>query len=412
MNEVLIKANLAKKASSKLALLDSSTKNAFLIALSKALLDSKELILKANEIDLINNDHLSDSLKDRLRLDSSRLDSMAEALIQLSHAEDPVSHVISETIRPNGLRIQKVSVPMGVIAMIYEARPNVTIDAAALAFKAGSAVILRGGKEALNSNKAFVSILRSTLLSSDLDSELIQLIEDPDKELAKTLMTANGLIDLLIPRGSARLIKTVLETATVPVLETGIGNCHAYVEKSANQDMALKVIVNAKCSRPSVCNSLEKVLIDEAIAETFLPKLVSELRCANVFILSDEKSRVIDSTLGLATEKDWATEYLDLKIAIKIVKDLDEALDHIQKYSSKHSETILTSNPKLAQRFLDEVDAAAVYHNTSTRFTDGGEFGFSTEIGISTQKMHARGPVGLNELCSYKYKIFGEGQIR
>jgi glutamate-5-semialdehyde dehydrogenase len=412
MNEVLIKAKLAKKASSKLALLDSSTKNAFLIALSKALLDSKELILKANEIDLINNDHLSDALKDRLRLNSSRLDSMAEALIQLSHAEDPVNHVISETIRPNGLRIQKVSVPMGVIAMIYEARPNVTIDAAALAFKAGSAVILRGGKEALNSNKAFVAILRSTLLTCDLDPELIQLIEDPDKELAKTLMTANGLIDLLIPRGSARLIKTVLETATVPVLETGIGNCHAYVEKSADQDMALKIIVNAKCSRPSVCNSLEKVLIDEAIAETFLPKLITELRQANVFILGDEKSLVIDSTLSLVTDEDWATEYLDLKIAIKIVKDLDEALDHIQKYSSKHSETILTSDSKLAHRFLDEVDAAAVYHNASTRFTDGGEFGFSAEIGISTQKMHARGPVGLNELCSYKYKIFGEGQIR
>ncbi|NTW96680.1 MAG: glutamate-5-semialdehyde dehydrogenase [Erysipelotrichaceae bacterium] len=412
MNEVLIKAKLAKKASSKLALLDSSTKNAFLIALSNALLDSKELILKTNEIDLLHNDHLSDSLKDRLRLNSSRLDSMAEALVQLSQAEDPVNHVISETIRPNGLRIQKVSVPMGVIAMIYEARPNVTIDAAALAFKAGSAVILRGGKEALNSNKAFVSILRSTLLSCDLDPELIQLIEDPDKELAKTLMTANCLIDLLIPRGSARLIKTVLETATVPVLETGIGNCHAYVEKSADQDMALKIIVNAKCSRPSVCNSLEKVLIDEAIAETFLPKLVSKLRQANVFILGDEKSKDIDSTLGLATEEDWATEYLDLKIAIKIVKDLDEALDHIQKYSSKHSETILTSDSILAQRFLDEVDAAAVYHNASTRFTDGGEFGFSAEIGISTQKMHARGPVGLNELCSYKYKIFGEGQIR
>ena len=412
MNEVLIKAKLAKKASSKLALLDSSTKNAFLIALSKALLDSKELILKANEIDLINNDHLSDALKDRLRLNSSRLDSMSEALIQLSHAEDPVNHLISETIRPNGLRIQKVSVPMGVIAMIYEARPNVTIDAAALAFKAGSAVILRGGKEALNSNKAFVAILRSTLLTCDLDPELIQLIEDPDKELAKTLMTANGLIDLLIPRGSARLIKTVLETATVPVLETGIGNCHAYVEKSADQDMALKIIVNAKCSRPSVCNSLEKVLIDEAIAEAFLPKLITELREANVFILGDEKSLVIDSTLSLVTDEDWATEYLDLKIAIKIVKDLDEALDHIQKYSSKHSETILTSDPKLAQRFLDEVDAAAVYHNASTRFTDGGEFGFSAEIGISTQKMHARGPVGLNELCSYKYKIFGEGQIR
>jgi glutamate-5-semialdehyde dehydrogenase len=412
MNEVLIKANLAKKASFKLALLDSSKKNAFLMALSKALLDSKDLILKANELDLINNDHLSESLKDRLRLTSNRLDSMAEALVQLSQAEDPVNQLISETKRPNGLLIQKVSVPMGVIAMIYEARPNVTIDAAALAFKAGSAVVLRGGKEALNSNKAFISILRSTLQSLDLEPELIQLIEDPDKELAKDLMRANGLIDLLIPRGSARLIKTVLETATVPVLETGVGNCHAYVEKSADQAMALKVIVNAKCSRPSVCNSLEKVLIDEAIADTFLPKLILELRQAQVIILGDSKSRVIDPTLSLATEEDWSTEYLDLKIAIKIVKGLDEALVHIQKYSSKHSETIITSDHNLAQRFLNEVDAAAVYHNASTRFTDGGEFGFSAEIGISTQKMHARGPVGLVELCSYKYKIFGEGQIR
>jgi glutamate-5-semialdehyde dehydrogenase len=382
------------------------------MALSKALLDSKDLILKANELDLINNDHLSESLKDRLRLTSNRLDSMAEALVQLSQAEDPVNQLISETKRPNGLLIQKVSVPMGVIAMIYEARPNVTIDAAALAFKAGSAVVLRGGKEALNSNKAFISILRSTLQSLDLEPELIQLIEDPDKELAKDLMRANGLIDLLIPRGSARLIKTVLETATVPVLETGVGNCHAYVEKSADQAMALKVIVNAKCSRPSVCNSLEKVLIDEAIADTFLPKLILELRQAQVIILGDSKSRVIDPTLSLATEEDWSTEYLDLKIAIKIVKGLDEALVHIQKYSSKHSETIITSDHNLAQRFLNEVDAAAVYHNASTRFTDGGEFGFSAEIGISTQKMHARGPVGLVELCSYKYKIFGEGQIR
>jgi glutamate-5-semialdehyde dehydrogenase len=412
MNEVLFKANLAKNASSKLALLESSKKNAFLIALSKALLDSRDLILKANEIDILNNDHLNDSLKDRLKLNSSRLDSMAEALIQLSHAEDPVNQLILETRRPNGLLIQKVSVPMGVIAMIYEARPNVTIDAAALAFKAGSAVILRGGKEAINSNKAFVSVLRSTLFSCDLDPELIQLIEDPDKELAKDLMTANGLIDLLIPRGSARLIKTVLETATVPVLETGIGNCHAYVEKSADQAMALKIIVNAKCSRPSVCNALEKVLIDEAIAESFLPKLITELKQAKVTILGDSKSLRIDPQLALATDEDWATEYLDLKIAIKIVKDVDEALDHIQRYSSRHSETIITSNALLAQRFLNEVDAAAVYHNASTRFTDGGEFGFSAEIGISTQKMHARGPVGLNELCSYKYKIFGEGQVR
>ena len=412
MNEVLLKATLAKQASLKLAHVDSSSKNAFLVALSKALLDSSESILEANQQDLLNNDSLSDTLKDRLRLTSGRLTDIANSLIQLSLAEDPVNQVISETKRPNGLRIQKVSVPMGVIAMIYEARPNVTIDAAALAFKAGSAIILRGGKEALNSNKAFTELLKNTLKTQGLDSNIVQLIEDPDKELAKTLMTANGLIDLLIPRGSARLIKTVLETATVPVLETGIGNCHAYVQASADQEMALKIILNAKCSRPSVCNSLEKVLIDESIASSFLPQLILSLKQAKVTILGDSKVVQIDPSIELATQEDWSTEYLDLKIAIKIVKDLDEALTHIQKYSSKHSETIITSDTVQAQRFLNEVDAAAVYHNASTRFTDGGEFGFSAEIGISTQKMHARGPVGLAELCSYKYKIFGEGQIR
>jgi len=288
----------------------------------------------------------------------------------------------------------------------------VTIDAAALAFKAGSAIVLRGGKEALNTNQALTSIIKKTLISMKLDPESVQLIEDPDKELAKTLMTANGLIDLLIPRGSARLIQTVMETATVPVLETGVGNCHAYVEETADQDMAIKVIINAKCSRPSVCNALEKVLIDEAIAPVFLPKLLTALHQQNVEILGDESVCALDQTVKKASLEDWSTEYLDLKIAIKIVKDMDEALAHIQTYSTKHSETILTNDLNKAKRFLDEVDAAAVYHNASTRFTDGGEFGFSAEIGISTQKMHARGPVGLDELCSYKYKIFGEGQIR
>ena len=245
-----------------------------------------------------------------------------------------------------------------------------------------------------------------------LDPESVQLIEDPDKELAKVLMTANGLIDLLIPRGSARLIQTVMSTATVPVLETGVGNCHAYVEASADQDMAIKVIVNAKVSRPSVCNALEKVLIDQTIAPIFLPKLVNALRDNKVQLLGDEKALRLDPSLEKATLEDWSTEYLDLKCAIKIVKDLDEALSHIRTYSTQHSETILTSDLNKAQRFLEEVDAAAVYHNASTRFTDGGEFGFSAEIGISTQKMHARGPVGLQELCSYKYQITGNGQIR
>jgi glutamate-5-semialdehyde dehydrogenase len=412
MNEVLIKAQKAKTASHALAKLDEKTKNDFCLALAKALIDNSARIIQANGLDLENNSQLNPSLKDRLLLNEKRISTMALALIDLSHAADPVNRILSETVRPNGLRIQKITVPMGVIAMIYEARPNVTIDAAALAFKAGSAVVLRGGKEALNTNLALIKILKETLSAQNLDPESVQLIEDPDKELAKTLMTANGLIDLLIPRGSARLIQTVMETATVPVLETGVGNCHAYVEETADQDMALSVVVNAKCSRPSVCNALEKVLVDASIASVFLPKLIKALRAQNVEIVGDEHVCVLDPSIKKANPEDWSTEYLDLKIAIKIVSGLDEALAHIQTHSTKHSETILTSDPDKAQRFLDDVDAAAVYHNASTRFTDGGEFGFSAEIGISTQKMHARGPVGLDELCSYKYKIFGQGQIR
>jgi len=412
MNEVHLKAQKAKHASHALAQLNSQTKNKFLIALSQALIDASDMILRANAQDLHESTHLSVSLKDRLSLSEDRIKAMAASLIELSSAADPVNRVLSETLRPNGLKIQKVSVPMGVIAMIYEARPNVTIDAMALAFKAGSAIVLRGGKEAHHSNQALTSVIKATLIQEGLDPDLVQLIEDPDKELAKALMCANGLIDLLIPRGSARLIQAVMETATVPVLETGVGNCHAYVETTADQAMAINVIMNGKVSRPSVCNALEKVLIDKAIAPTFLPKMTNALRHAGVVIVGDKQVTVLDPSIPLASEADWSTEYLDLKIAIKIVDGLDDALAHIQTYSTKHSETILTKDVNKAQRFLNEVDAAAVYHNASTRFTDGGEFGFSAEIGISTQKLHARGPVGLEELCSYKYKIFGEGQIR
>jgi glutamate-5-semialdehyde dehydrogenase len=412
MNEVLLKAQKAKAASKQLANLNSSVKNVFLVSLAHNLIQAKDQILKANALDVAAFNSQNSTLVDRLSLNEKRISAMAEALIELSRAGDPVNRILSETIRPNGLKIQKVTVPMGVIAMIYEARPNVTIDAAALAFKAGSAIVLRGGKEALLTNKVLVAILKATLSQEGLDPDLVQLIEDPDKELAKTLMTAKGLIDLLIPRGSARLIQTVIETATVPVLETGVGNCHAYVEASADQTLALDVIVNAKCSRPSVCNALEKVLIDKTIAPEFLPKLINTLRQAGVMIVGDKQVIALDPSIPLATDEDWSTEYLDLKIAIKLVDGLDEALAHIQTYSTQHSETILTRDPQKAQRFLDEVDAAAVYHNASTRFTDGGEFGFSAEIGISTQKLHARGPVGLDELCSYKYKIYGQGQIR
>ncbi len=412
MSEVLRKATLAHETAPRLALTPSAVKSAFLNRLAELLLENEPVILAANAEDVRQNPQLTKALIDRLTLTPRRIDAMATAVKELAALPDPIGRVLSDFIRPNGLHIRKVSVPMGVIAMIYEARPNVTIDAAALALKAGSAVILRGGKEALNANKILVTLLRQAASETGLNPDLIQLIEDPDKTLALELMKANGLVDLLIPRGSARLIDTVKANATVPILETGVGNCHAYVESTADLKMALSVILNAKCSRPSVCNALEKVLVDEAIADTFIPKLVDSLHEAGVEIRGDAWCCQLDERIVPATEADWDTEYLDLILAIKVVKDLDDALAHIAKHGTHHSETILTQDETQAQRFLSEVDAAAVYHNASTRFTDGGEFGMSAEIGISTQKMHARGPVGLDELCSTKYLITGNGQIR
>lgn len=412
MSEVLRKATLAHESAPRLALTPSTTKSAFLNRLADLLLENEPVILAANAEDIRQNPQLTKALIDRLSLSHKRIDAMASAVKELATLPDPIGRVLSDLTRPNGLHIRKVSVPMGVIAMIYEARPNVTIDAAALALKAGSAVILRGGKEALNTNKILVTLLRQAAKETNLNPDLIQLIEDPDKNLALELMKANGLVDLLIPRGSARLIDTVKANATVPILETGVGNCHAYVESSADVEMALSVILNAKCSRPSVCNALEKVLVDETIADTFIPKLVEALQEAGVEVRGDTWCTPLDDRILPATEADWDTEYLDLILAIKVVKDLEDALAHIAKHGTHHSETILTQDETKAQRFLNEVDAAAVYHNASTRFTDGGEFGMSAEIGISTQKMHARGPVGLDELCSTKYLITGNGQIR
>jgi glutamate-5-semialdehyde dehydrogenase len=412
MSEVQRKATLAHAAAPHLAITPNAIKSAFLNRLADLLDENHPVILAANAEDLRQNPQLTTALIDRLTLTHKRIDAMAGAVRELAQLPDPVGQVLRDFTRPNGLHIRKVSVPMGVIAMIYEARPNVTIDAAALALKAGSAVILRGGKEALNANKILATLLRQAALESSLNPDLIQLIEDPDKNLALELMKANGLVDLLIPRGSARLIDIVKANATVPILETGVGNCHAYVETSADLDMALSVILNAKCSRPSVCNALEKVLVDEAIADAFIPKLSRALREAGVEVRGDQWCCDVDESIRLATETDWDTEYLDLILAIKVVKDLDDALAHIAKHGTHHSETILTQDDSKAVRFLNEVDAAAVYHNASTRFTDGGEFGMSAEIGISTQKMHARGPVGLDELCSTKYLIAGNGQIR
>jgi glutamate-5-semialdehyde dehydrogenase len=412
MSEVIRKATLAHDSAPRLALTPSAIKSAFLNRLADLLIENEPVILAANNEDIRQNPQLSKALIDRLSLTPRRIEAMATAVRELATLPDPIGRVLADFTRPNGLHIRKVSVPMGVIAMIYEARPNVTIDAAALALKAGSAVILRGGKEALNTNKILVTLLRQAATESSLNPDLIQLIEDPDKNLALELMKANGLVDLLIPRGSARLIDTVKANATVPILETGVGNCHAYVESSADVEMALSIILNAKCSRPSVCNALEKVLVDEAIADTFIPKLTSVLSEAGVEVRGDEWCCQLSDDIIPASETDWDTEYLDLIIAVKVVKDLDEALAHIAKHGTHHSESILTQDEAKAQRFLNEVDAAAVYHNASTRFTDGGEFGMSAEIGISTQKMHARGPVGLDELCSTKYIITGNGQIR
>lgn len=412
MSEVLHKATLAHAAAPKLAITPSAQKTAFLNRVAALLIEFQPLILAANNEDVHHNPQLTTALMDRLTLNPQRIDGMAQAVRELAELPDPVGKVLSDITRPNGLHIRKVSVPMGVIAMIYEARPNVTIDAAALALKAGSAVILRGGKEAIESNKILARLLRQAAAETGLDPELIQLIEDPDRTLAQELMTANGLVDLLIPRGSARLIETVKTHATVPILETGVGNCHAYVDESADVEMALSVILNAKCSRPSVCNALEKVLVDVRIADTFIPQLAKALQEAGVEVRGDSVSCQLNTQIIPATEADWDTEYLDLILAIKVVDGLDEALAHIVTHGTHHSETILTQNEDHALRFLTEVDAAAVYHNASTRFTDGGEFGMSAEIGISTQKMHARGPVGLDELCSTKYLITGNGQIR
>ena len=412
MSEVLHKATLAHAAAPKLAITPSAQKTAFLNRVAALLIEFQPLILTANNEDVHHNPQLTTALMDRLTLSPKRIDGMAQAVRELAELPDPVGKVLSDITRPNGLHIRKVSVPMGVIAMIYEARPNVTIDAAALALKAGSAVILRGGKEAIESNKILARLLRQAAAETGLDPELIQLIEDPNRTLAQELMTANGLVDLLIPRGSARLIETVKTHATVPILETGVGNCHAYVDESADVEMALSVILNAKCSRPSVCNALEKVLVDVRIADTFIPQLAKALQEAGVEVRGDSVSCQLNTQIIPATEADWDTEYLDLILAIKVVDELDEALAHIATHGTHHSETILTQNEDHALRFLTEVDAAAVYHNASTRFTDGGEFGMSAEIGISTQKMHARGPVGLDELCSTKYLITGNGQIR
>lgn len=414
MKELIEKGKLAKEASYKLASLSSGDKNNALSAIARALRENTDYILAKNKTDIDNGiaSGMSEGLIDRLRLTEDRINSMADGIDQIVSLPDPIGEVISQIKRPNGLKIGKIRVPLGVIGIIYEARPNVTADAAGLCVKSGNAVILRGGKEAINSNKAIVKVMQDAAYANGLPYGSINLIEDTTRESSLALMKLNDYLDVIIPRGGAGLIRAVVENATVPAIETGTGNCHVYVDSSANLEMAKNIVINAKTQRPSVCNAEEKLLINKEVAEEFLPIIVPELTSRGVEIVGDETvcSMFPDSTP--ANEEDWATEYLSLKIGIKIVDSIDEAITHINKYNSGHSEAIITSDYNASQKFLDEIDAAAVYVNASTRFTDGFEFGYGAEIGISTQKIHARGPMGLEALTSTKFIVYGNGQIR
>lgn len=414
MTQLEIMGAKAKEAS-RFLMTAGSKKDEALNAIAKALRENADKIIKANDIDIENgkNAGLTKSLLDRLQLTEDRINGMADGVSEVASLADPVGRVLDGRTLKNGLQIEKVTVPMGVIGIIFEARPNVTSDAAALCLKAGSAVILRGGKEAINSNKAIAEIMRDAIEGAGLPRDCVSLVEDTTRQSATELMQLSAYLDVLIPRGGAGLIKSVVENAKVPVIETGVGNCHVYVDKSADVDMAKSIIFNAKTSRPSVCNAIETVLVHNDIAEKALPEIKAELDKMNVEIRGCERTRAIlgDSVVP-ATENDYEVEFLDYILAVKVVDSLDDALAHIAKYSTGHSESIITSDYESANKFTACVDSAAVYVNASTRFTDGGEFGLGAEIGISTQKLHARGPMGLNELTSSKFIIRGNGQIR
>ena len=403
----------AKQAARKLAVAGNQ-KDAALEAIADALEAHIEKILEANREDLsaAEKNGMSRSLMDRLALNEKRIQGMADGVRQVKAQPDPVGQVLEGGVRPNGLRIEKVAVPLGVIGIIYEARPNVTADAAALCLKAGNAVILRGGKEAFRSNQAIAEVMRDAVETTGLPRDSIQLVQDTSRASSIEMMGLTGYLDVLIPRGGAGLIRAVVENSHVPVIETGVGNCHVYVDDAADIQMASNIIFNAKTSRPSVCNAIETVLVHQDIAREFLPVMKKKLDEKQVEIRGCEKTREILPECVPACEEDWSTEYLDYILAVKVVDSLDDAMAHIAKYSSGHSECIVTENYRNAERFLSEVDAAAVYVNASTRFTDGGEFGLGAEIGISTQKLHARGPMGIRQLTSQKFVIRGNGQIR
>ncbi|MGY6767689.1 glutamate-5-semialdehyde dehydrogenase [Ligilactobacillus salivarius] len=403
----------AREASRQLALLGEQKKNQVLETVAQELLAKADEIIAANKVDLENATNMPEKFIDRLKIDNDRIAAMAEGVGQVAQLADPIGKIDAGWVNYAGLQIEKKRVPLGVVGMIFEARPNVTVDASALCFKSGNAVILRGGKEALQTNIKITKVIRQALEQEGINPDAVQIITETSHELANEFMQLTDYLDVLIPRGSARLIQTVLNTAKVPVIETGAGICHVYVDKFADKKMAVEITTNAKVQRPSVCNAIENLVIHQDVAQEYLPAIADELQKYNVELRGDEKvCEILGDKATLATAEDWDTEYNDYIIAIKIVSSIDEAIDFINEHNTKHSEAIITENYTRSQKFLDEIDAACVYVNASTRFTDGFEFGFGAEIGISTQKLHARGPMGLEALTSTKYVIRGNGQIR
>jgi len=412
--EVLKQAKLAKEASLKTATVSTEVKNKALFNIAEGLINRTEDILKANEKDIkkAKEEDLSKAFLDRLSLNEKRIKGIADGLKEVAKLDDPIGDILEMKRRPNGLQIGKMRVPLGVIGIIYEARPNVTVDAAALCLKSGNTVILRGGSNAFNSNQILTEIIQENVEKAGMPAGTVQLIQTTDRAGVKEMLTLNNYLDLLIPRGGAELINRVVNESKIPVIQTGVGNCHIFVDESADIKRAAEIIVNAKTSRPAVCNAAESLLVHRNKAEEFIPKVAKVLSEHNVEIRGDETAVRIENSIKKADDSDWGTEYLDYIISLKVVDSVDHAIEHINKYGTKHSEAIVTENYTNAQQFLNEVDAAAVYVNASTRFTDGNQFGLGAEIGISTQKMHARGPMGLNELTSTKFVIYGQGQIR
>lgn len=415
MNYIEILGQKAQDAKKSLATASTGKKNQILKRIADKLLEKQSDILAANEKDIANarDNGISETMVDRLKLTGERIAGIADACIQLTNLEDPVGEVIEGSTRPNGMKITKVRVPMGVVGIIYESRPNVTVDAASLCIKSGNAAILRGGKEAICSNKVLMDTMREAVAECGFPEDIVQLVEDTSREVSTQMMQANGFIDVLIPRGGAGLIQAVVKNATLPMIETGTGNCHIYIDETADLEMGVSITDNGKTQRPSVCNALETCLVHKNVAGKFLPMLKKKLDEHHVEIRGCERTAAILGECVIpATQQDYATEFLDYKIAVKVVDSVEEAIDHIGRYSTGHSECIVTESYANAHKFQQEVDSACVYVNCSTRFTDGGEFGMGAEIGISTQKLHARGPMGLKELTTMKYLICGEGQIR